>query len=131
MANLASGLQQAETAVDTDRNMRFDISAYKVGTSCGPSVIHKLDFDNPKVYSDTSIFDGLDKYWIGEADDSLKTRNLYHVIYEQAASTFNKISLFAGPCFSSYSNHPTTLQRGMNRTTGVTTASRNVATITC
>ena len=45
--------------------MRFDISAYKVGTSCGPSVIHKLDFDNPKVYGDTSIFDGLGKYWIG------------------------------------------------------------------
>ena len=39
--------------------MRFDISAYKVGTPCGPSVIHKLDFDNPKVYGDTSIFDGL------------------------------------------------------------------------
>ena len=88
-----------------------------------------MDFDNPKVYSDTSIFDGLDKYWIGEADDSLKTRNLYHVIYEQALSTFNKISLFAGPCFSSYSNHPTTLQSRC--TTGVTTASRSVASITC
>ena len=91
MANLASGLQLAETAVDTDRNMRFDISAFKAGTSCGPSVIHKLDFDNPKVYGDTSIFDGLGKYWIVE------TRNLYHLIYEQALSTLTKISLFAGP----------------------------------
>ena len=79
--------------------MRFDISAYKVGTSCGPSVIHKLDFDNPKVYGD--IFDGFGKCWIGEADDSLKTTDLYHVIYEQALNTSNKISLFAGPCFSS------------------------------
>ena len=79
--------------------MRFDISAYKVGTSCGPSVIHKLDFDNPKVYGD--IFDGFGKCWIGEADDSLKTTDLYHVIYEQALNTSNKISLFSGPCFSS------------------------------
>ena len=101
MANLASGLQWAETAVDTDRNMRFDISAYKVGTSCGPFVIHKLDFYNSKVDGDSSIFEGFGKYWIGEADDSLKATNLYHVIYEQALNTSNKISLFAGPCFSS------------------------------
>ena len=44
---------------DAGRNVRFDISAYKVGTLCGPSVIHKLDFDNPKVYGD--IFDGFGK----------------------------------------------------------------------
>ena len=81
--------------------MHFDISAYKVGTSCGPFVIHKLDFYNSKVDGDSSIFEGFGKYWIGEADDSLKATNLYHVIYEQALNTSNKISLFAGPCFSS------------------------------
>ena len=81
--------------------MRFDFSAYKVETVCGPSVIHKLDFDNSKVYGD--VFDGFGKCWMGEADDSLKARNLYHIIYEQALNTSNKISLFAGPCFSSCS----------------------------
>ena len=70
--------------------------------SCGPSVINKLDFDSPKVYGDNFIFDGLGKYWIKEADNSLKTRILYHVIYEQnRPSVLIKISLFAGPCFSS------------------------------